>query len=143
MQNTVGKLLEKNVAIKLSCELEEKGLLTLMLSRYRCGKDTQANAAVLGSDAYDGFERGEETLVAALDLKDAYDRVTYKILMTTLINMKVNPDLIIRIGDTRGSYSRLLDFGCQRDHLRYPLMSYSGHPLQSTGGSWETMDLRG
>ena len=50
---------------------------------------------VLGSDAYDGFERGKEALVAALDLEGAYDRVTYKILMTTLINMKVNPDLII------------------------------------------------
>ena len=62
--------------------------------------DAWANAAVLASDVYDGFERGEETLVAALDLEDAYNRVTYTILMTTLINMKVNPVLIKWIGNT-------------------------------------------
>ena len=57
-------------------------------------------SAVLASDVYDGFERGDETLVAALDLEDAYNRVSYKILMTTLMNMKVNPVLIVWIGST-------------------------------------------
>ncbi len=33
------------------------------------------NAAVLVSDVYDVFERNEETLVAAQDLEDAYNRV--------------------------------------------------------------------
>ena len=55
MQNTVGKLLEKIVARKLSLELEEKGLLPPELGSYRQGKDTWANAAVLASDVYDGF----------------------------------------------------------------------------------------
>ena len=100
MQNTVGKLLEKIVARKLSIELEQKGLLPPTLGSYRQGKDTWANAAVLASDVYDGFERGDETLVAALDLEDAYNRVSYKILMTTLMNMKVNPVLIVWIGST-------------------------------------------
>ena len=69
---------------------------------YRQGKDTWANAAVLASDVYDGFERGDETLVAALDLEDAYNRVSYKILMTTLMKMKVNLVLIVWIGSTKG-----------------------------------------
>ena len=50
MQNTVGKLLEKIVARKLSIELEEKNLLPSTLGSYRQGKDTWANAAVLASD---------------------------------------------------------------------------------------------
>ena len=94
MQNVVGKLLEKIVARKLSIELEERNLLPATLGSYRQGKDTWANAAVLASDVYDGFERGEETLVAALDLEDAYNRVSYKILLRTLINMEITPALI-------------------------------------------------
>ena len=71
MQNTIGKLLEKIVARKLAHELEKKKLLPSTLGSYRRGKDTWTNAAVLASDVYDGFERGEETLVVALDLEDA------------------------------------------------------------------------
>ena len=56
------------------------------------------NAAVLLSDVYDGFERKEETVVVALDLEDAYNRVQYDILMRTLRNMKISPGLIIWIG---------------------------------------------
>ena len=48
---------------------------------------------------YDGFERGEETVVVALDLEDAYNRVQYKILMTTLVNMRITPALIVWIGE--------------------------------------------
>ena len=40
--------------------------------------------AVLASDVYDAFERKEETLVVALDLEDAYNRVDFKILMRTI-----------------------------------------------------------
>ena len=98
MQDTAGKLLEKIVARKLSIELEEKGLLPSTLGSYRRGKDTWANAAVLASDVYDGFERGEETLVVALDLEDAFNRIVFKILLRTLINMDINPVLITWIG---------------------------------------------
>ena len=80
MQNTIGKLPEKIVAQMLAAELEEKNLLPPTLGSYRKGKDTWVNAAVLASDVYDGFERGEETVVVALDLEDAYNRVQYKIL---------------------------------------------------------------
>lgn len=45
------------------------------------GMDTWANAAVLASDVYAGFERGQEALVAVLDLDDAYNRVNFKILL--------------------------------------------------------------
>ena len=99
MQNTVGKLLEKMVAHRLSCELEEKDLLPPTLGSYRRRKDTWMNAAVLASDVYDGFEKGEETLVAALDLEDAYNRVQFSVIMKTLVNLNVNPQIVIWIGN--------------------------------------------
>ena len=43
-------------------------------------------------------ERKEETLVIALDLEDAYNRVVYKILMRTMVNMRINPYIIMWIG---------------------------------------------
>ena len=99
MQNTVGKLLEKIVARRLARQLEEKGLLPPTLGSYRAGKDTWSNAAVLASDVYDAFERKEETLVVALDLEDAYNRVDYNILLRTLKNMSIDPILIMWIGE--------------------------------------------
>ena len=98
MQNVVGKLPEKAVARMLAQELEDKDLLPSTLGSYRKGKDTWMNAAVLASDVYDGFERGEETVVVALDLEDAYNRVQYDILMRTLVNMKITPALIMWVG---------------------------------------------
>ena len=99
MQNTVGKLPEKAVAHMLAAELEDKNVLPPTLGSYRRGKDTWMNAAVLASDVYDGFERGEETLVVALDLEDAYNRVQYDILMRTLVNIGITPALILWIGN--------------------------------------------
>ena len=57
------------------------------------------NTAVLASDIYDGFERGEETLVVALDLEDAYNRVRYDVLLRTMVRLGVRPQLILWIGE--------------------------------------------
>ena len=46
---------------------------------------------------YDSFERGEETMLVALDLDDAYNRVSYKVLHR-LLNLEIDPTLIICIG---------------------------------------------
>ena len=58
-------------------------------------KDTWMNASVLAADVYEGFERGYETLVAALDLEDAYNRVPFEIIMRTLANMDIDPAITI------------------------------------------------
>ena len=100
MQNTVGKLLEKIMAKRLANQLEEDSLLSSTLGSYRSGKDIWANAAVLASEVFDAFERKEETLVVALDLEDAYNRVDYAILMRTLVNMKIDPYIMLWIGKT-------------------------------------------
>ncbi len=72
-------------------------MLPPTLGIYRRGKDTWMNAAVLASDIYDGFERGEETLVVALDLEDAYNQVQYSVLLRTMIRLHVDLQLIIWI----------------------------------------------
>ena len=63
LQNIIGKLLEKKVTRKLAYGPDQKKLLLPPLGSYRRDKDTWTNAAVLASDVYDEFERGEETLV--------------------------------------------------------------------------------
>ena len=83
MENTVGKLPEKIMARMLPDELEEMNLLPSTLGNYRRGKDTWINEAVVASDVCDGFERGEETMVVALYLEDAYN--VFNIRMRTLI----------------------------------------------------------
>ena len=55
-------------------------------------------AAILASDVYDAFEKKEETVVIALDLEDAYNRVQYDVLMRTLSRLDVDPLVIMWIG---------------------------------------------
>ena len=98
MQNTIGKLLEKVIARLLAEELEQKELLPPTLGSYRRGKETWMNAAVLASDVYDGFEKKEETIVIALDLEDAYNRVQFDVLMRTLARMKVDAQVVMWVG---------------------------------------------
>lgn len=98
MQNTVGKLLEGIVARHISSQLETQKLLPSTLGSYRPRKDTWMNASVLAADVYEGFERGYETLVAALDLEDAYNRVPFEIIMRTLANMDIDPAITIWTG---------------------------------------------
>ncbi|XP_012946214.1 uncharacterized protein LOC106013906 [Aplysia californica] len=57
------------------------------------------NAAVQATDVYDGFERGEETLIVALDLDDVYNRIEYDVLLRTMINLKIIPQLVVWVGE--------------------------------------------
>ena len=91
--------MEKIVARTLANQHEEDKRLPATQGSHRRGKDTWANAAVLASDVYDAFDRKEETLVIALDLEDVYNRVDYGILMRTLVNMEVEPYIILWIGN--------------------------------------------
>ena len=91
LQNTFGKILEKIVAVKLQEFLEREHLLPRGLGSYRPGKDTWSNAAVFAYDVYEGFQNRQETMAAALDLEDAYNRVRFDILMFALVEMEVNP----------------------------------------------------
>ena len=94
MQNTIGKLLEKIIARKLSCHLERLGLLPPTLGGYRLNRETWSNAAVFAHDVYEGFHSGVETVAAAIDLEDAYNRVPYDFLLRQLAVLNISPILI-------------------------------------------------
>jgi len=70
------------------------------------------HAAILASDVYDGFERGEGTLVTALDLEDVYNRVHYDILLWALVNMGFSPTRIIRIETNMLKRPGAMRLGC-------------------------------
>ena len=86
------------IARLLAEELEQKELLPPTLGSYRRGKETWMNVAVLASDVYDGFEKKEETIVIALDLEDAYNRVQFDVLMRTLARMEVDAQVVMWVG---------------------------------------------
>ncbi|XP_012941451.1 uncharacterized protein LOC106012595 [Aplysia californica] len=100
MQNTYGKILEKTVDKRLANYQEKKKLLPDGLGSYIPGKDTCTNTDVLAFDAFEGFQRKEETTMAAIDLDDACNRVDYGMLMDLLIEMDVDPWLVQWISET-------------------------------------------
>uniref|UniRef100_A0A0B7BRJ4 Reverse transcriptase domain-containing protein n=2 Tax=Arion vulgaris TaxID=1028688 RepID=A0A0B7BRJ4_9EUPU len=74
--------------------METNGLFPSTLGGYRPGKDTWCNAAVFAYDAYEGFQMGMETAAAAIDLQDAYNNVSYTLLMQLLMDMQVETRLV-------------------------------------------------
>ena len=94
MQNTIGKLMEKIVASRLASDLENKNLLPPTLGSYRKKKDIWANAAIFAYDTYEAFQQKEDTVAVALDLEDAYNRVTYERLMQILEDSGINSYMI-------------------------------------------------
>ena len=90
MQNTVGKLMESMVARKLTKDLEKRGVLPPNQGGFRPGKATWENAAAFAHDVYEGFQRKEQTFAVAIDLEDAYNRVSYNHLIDLLQNYEVS-----------------------------------------------------
>ena len=63
-------------------------------SYYRPGRDTCINTATLAHDVFEGFQDKHETVIAAIDLEDAYNRVSYKKLMDILLELNLDPWLL-------------------------------------------------
>ena len=53
-----------------------------------------ANAATLAYEVYEGFQSKKETVIAALDLEDAYNRVSYVRLITLLLEDGIDQWLV-------------------------------------------------
>ena len=90
MQNTVGKLMESIIARKLARDLEERNVLPPNQGGFRQGKCTWENAAAFAYEVYEGFQRKEQTLAVAIDLEDAYNRVSFKLLIDLLLQYGVS-----------------------------------------------------
>ena len=86
--NTVGKLMEHIVARKLASDLEDREVLPTnqgIRRLFRPGKWTWENGAAFACDVYKGFQRKEQTVAVVISLKDAYNKVQFKLLMNLLI----------------------------------------------------------
>ena len=90
MQNTTGKLMERTVARKLALDLERRNVLPPNQGGYQAGKTTWGNAVRFAYDVYERFQRKEQTLAVAVDLKNAYNRVQFKLLMELLVQYGVS-----------------------------------------------------
>jgi hypothetical protein len=71
MQNTIGKLLEKVIARKLSCFFENLDLFPSTLGWYRPNRETWSHTEVFTQDVYEGFQPDFETCASAIDLEAA------------------------------------------------------------------------
>ena len=86
MQNTAGKLVERTVARKLARDLERRDVLPSNHGGYRAGKNLPGeNVARFAYDAYERFQRKEQTLAVVVDLEDAYNRLQCKLRMELLV----------------------------------------------------------
>ena len=61
----------------------------MILGGFHKGKCTWENAAAFAHEVYEGFQRKEQTLVVAIDLEDAYNRVSFKLLIGLLLQYGV------------------------------------------------------
>ena len=78
------------MARKLAQDLERRNVFPPNQGGYRAGRNTWENAARFAYDAYEGFQRKEQTLAAAFDLEDADNRVHFKLLMELLVQYGVS-----------------------------------------------------
>ena len=81
------------------------------------------NAAAFPYDVYVGFQRKEQTVAVAIDLKDAYNKVKFKLLMDLLIEYGVSLTL------TRWAAGALLE-----RTVVMQLVNWSSAPHQLTMG---------
>ena len=78
-----------------SPDLEDRGILPANQGRgFRPGTCTRENATAFTDDMYEGPQRNEQAVAAAIDLEDAYNRVQFKLLMDMLMQYGVCLTLI-------------------------------------------------
>ena len=85
VQNCIGKLPEKVIARRIAKHIEP--MLPQGMGGYRSGRDTWVNAAALAADVWEGFTKKENTLIVALDLEDAYNKVRLPILADRMLRL--------------------------------------------------------
>ena len=73
-----------------SPETSRTGRYSLQISGVQTRKCTWENATAFAYDAYERFQKREQTVAVATDLVDAYNRVQFKLLMDLLIQYRVS-----------------------------------------------------
>ena len=82
--NSISKILEKAVSIKLINHLENNNLLSDSQYAYRKARSTELAALKLVKRVLENFDRNEITIAVFLDLTRAFDCVNHEILCAKL-----------------------------------------------------------
>ena len=88
------------MARRISSQLESKKLLSNGFGSCRPGHDSTINASVMAYDIYRGFQNKEETVIAAIDLEDAYKRVDYEERVHKMMDTELDPFLVRWVAST-------------------------------------------
>ena len=97
--SVVGKVLEQIVSAVISQHLYENHLLSDRQFGFRPGRSTADLLLLLSKDWQDALEEGLDTLVVALDIAGAFDRVWHVGLVEKLRAKGVQGDLLMLLED--------------------------------------------
>ena len=97
--SVVGKVLEQIVATAICQHLSENHLLSDRQFGFRPGRSTADILLLLSKDWQDALDEGLDTLVVALDIAGAFDRVWHAGLVEKLRAKGVQGDLIVLLQD--------------------------------------------
>ena len=88
VQNMIGKIPEKTAARRFTRHIDcvpPPGMVA-----YRPHRETWINPATVAANIWDGFDERGNTLLAALDLEDAYSRVRLPILADRMLELGIS-----------------------------------------------------
>jgi len=90
VQNVIGKIPEKIRARRFTRHTELECVLPPDMGAYRPHKETWINPATVAANIWDGFEEKDNTLLVALDLEDAYNRIQLPILVDRMLQLGIS-----------------------------------------------------
>ncbi len=97
--SVVGKVFERIVAEVICRHLDDNNLLSNQQFGFRSGRSTSDLLLLLSKDWQDSLDEGLDTLIVALDIAGAFDRVWHEGLLEKLRVKGIQGDLLRLMGD--------------------------------------------
>ena len=121
--SVVSKLLERVVAEQLTAHLEEHHLLSPRQYGFRKGRSAQDLLLLLAKTWHDALDSGRPSLVIALDIAGAFDRVWHRGLLAKLEQLGITGRLLELFSSyLRGRSLRVVVGGC----------TSAAHPIEAS-----------
>ncbi len=97
--SVVGKVFERIVAEVITRHLDDNQLFSSQQFGFRTGRSTSDLLLLLSKEWQDALDEGQDTLVVALDIAGAFDRVLHAGLMEKLHDKGIQGGLHTLLGD--------------------------------------------
>lgn len=92
--NSLSKILEKIIAIRLMDFVEKNNILPEFQFGFRSGRSTYHPLAIINNDITNGLNSNKMTTLVTLDIQSAFDTVWHRGLLHKLFKFKINMHLI-------------------------------------------------